>query len=78
MGLIADFTVEPFVPGSPGPHVSAALAAATNAGASVNVGAFGNEVTADDDEVVLRAVQEAVVAALAAGATRVALEVRRS
>lgn len=77
MGLVADFTVEPFVPGSPGPHVAAALTAAELTGATVVVGPFGNEVTANDDETVLQALSDAIRAGLNAGATRVAVEVRR-
>ena len=78
MTLIADFTVEPFVPGAPGPHVTAAINAARAAGASLVVGPFGNEITASDDNTVLAAVANALAAGLAAGATRVAIEVRRT
>ena len=77
MTLIADFTVEPFVPGAPGPHVLAAIDAARQAGATLVVGPFGNEVTADDDAIVLSAVARALEAGIAAGATRLAVEVRQ-
>jgi uncharacterized protein YqgV (UPF0045/DUF77 family) len=78
MTLIADFTVEPFVPGAPGPHVTAAIDAARGTGANLVVGPFGNEVSANDDATVLRAVAKALEAGMAAGATRVAIEVRRT
>jgi uncharacterized protein YqgV (UPF0045/DUF77 family) len=78
MGLIAEFSVEPFVPGAPGPHVVAALDAARNTGATIVVGPFGNEITAETEETVLFALGEAIRAGLGAGATRVAAEVRRT
>jgi uncharacterized protein YqgV (UPF0045/DUF77 family) len=71
MALVGEFTIEPFVPGNPGPHVQAAFDAATMAGGQLEIGAFGTEVRADDDAVVLKAVEAAIHAALAAGATRV-------
>lgn len=36
-----EFTVEPFVEGQPGPHVTAAIAAAEALGATVEFGPFG-------------------------------------
>jgi uncharacterized protein YqgV (UPF0045/DUF77 family) len=37
-----EFIVEPFVDGQPGPHVRAAVDAATEAGAEVDFGPFGS------------------------------------
>ena len=71
MALVGEFTIEPFVPGNPGPHVQAAFDAAIRAGATLEIGAFGTEVRADEDEIVLQAVEAAIRASLAAGATRV-------
>ena len=69
----AEFTVEPFVDGNPGPPVAAAIDAATAAGADVSVGPFGTEV-AGDDAVVLDAVDALMRAAVDAGATRVTVQ----
>jgi uncharacterized protein YqgV (UPF0045/DUF77 family) len=74
--LTVEFTVEPFVEGEPGPHVLAAVAAAERSGLAVDVGPFGTTVTGDD-EVVLDVVDAVVRAAVAAGATRVSLQVVR-
>ena len=43
-----EFTVEPFVEGHPGPHVRAAVDAATAAGVDVEFGPFGSSFQADD------------------------------
>lgn len=76
MPLVAEFIVEPFVPGAPGPHVTAALDAARAAGATLEMGPFGTIVRGDDDTVLL-AVDAAVRAATAGGATRVSVQVAR-
>lgn len=73
MALVAEFIVEPFIPGNPGEHVTSALAAAEGQGASLEVGPFGN-LMRGDDEVIFRAVDAALRAALAKGATRVAVQ----
>lgn len=70
----AEFTVEPFVDGDPGPHVRAAIAAAEASGAAVEVGPFGTSVEGED-ALVLGAVDAITRAAMAAGATRVTLQV---
>ena len=69
----AEFTVEPFVDGNPGPHVTAAIDAATATGATVSVGPFGSEIEGDT-AVVLEAVDAMMRAAMAAGATRVTIQ----
>lgn len=75
MALTAEFTVEPFVPGAPGPHVLVAIDSARAAGAHVEVGPFGTVLTADDDTTVLAALDAAVRAAVAAGASVVNVHV---
>jgi uncharacterized protein YqgV (UPF0045/DUF77 family) len=74
--LTVEFTIEPFVPGEPGPHVRAAVEAAERSGLAVDFGPFGTAVTGDD-EAVLAAVDRILRAAVAAGATRISLQVAR-
>ena len=76
MTLRVEFTVEPFVEGSPGPHVEAAVAAAANHGLEVDFGPFGSSAEGDDP-VVLAAIDGVVRAALEAGATRCTFQVSR-
>ncbi len=73
MALIVEFTVEPFTEGAPGPHVRAAVEVAQAAGLAVEFGPFGTTVEGDDVPV-LDAVDEIVRAAVAAGASRVSLQ----
>lgn len=77
MTLQVEFTVEPFVEGSPGPHVRAAVSAAEAAGLDVEFGPFGTAVSGED-EAVLDAVDNILRAAIAAGATRVSLQLARA
>jgi uncharacterized protein YqgV (UPF0045/DUF77 family) len=72
----AEFTVEPFVAGRPGPHVTAAIDAAGTTGLAVDVGPFGSSLEGDADAV-LAAVARVNAAALDAGAARVVAEVVR-
>jgi uncharacterized protein YqgV (UPF0045/DUF77 family) len=74
--LTVEFTIEPFVAGRPGPHVRAAIAAAEGSGLGVDVGPFGTSVSGDEARV-LDAVDAILRAAVAAGATRVSLQVAR-
>jgi uncharacterized protein YqgV (UPF0045/DUF77 family) len=76
VALTVEFTIEPFVPGEPGPHVRAAVEAAERSGLAVDFGPFGTAVTGDD-EAVLAAVDRILRAAVAAGATRISLQVAR-
>jgi uncharacterized protein YqgV (UPF0045/DUF77 family) len=71
-----EFTVEPFVDGRPGPHVTAAWDAARAEGLALEVGPFSSVAEADE-EAILAGVAALVRAALGAGATRVALDVTR-
>jgi uncharacterized protein YqgV (UPF0045/DUF77 family) len=76
VALTVEFTIEPFVDGAPGPHVRAAVEAAERSGLAVDFGPFGT-VVSGDDEAVLAAVDRILRAAVAAGATRVSLQVAR-
>lgn len=69
-----EFLVEPFVEGAPGPHVEAAVAAFTDRGVEVDVGPFASSATTDP-ETLADAVAAMVRDALAAGATRLRIEV---
>lgn len=76
MTLVVEFTIEPFVEGQPGPHVRAAVDAAGASGLDVDFGPFGTTVSGGDGAV-LDAVDGILRAAVAAGATRVSLQVVR-
>lgn len=71
---VLEFTVEPFVPAKPGPHVTASIDAARGSAIAVEVGPFGTTVTATASDIaeITRAV---VDAALSNGASRVSLQV---
>jgi uncharacterized protein YqgV (UPF0045/DUF77 family) len=76
MAPALEYTVEPFLQGAPGPHVRAALEAATSSGLEVDFGPFGTSVVGPDGEVL--AMLEAVVRrAFEAGATRVSVQLQR-
>lgn len=68
-----EFTVEPFVDGSPGPHVLAAIDAARTAGLEPEVGPFGTTIEGAASQVGM-AIDRIVTAAVGAGATRVSLQ----
>lgn len=70
----AEFIVEPFEEGQPGPHVAAAIAAAQAAGLTPDVGPFGTSVEGDA-ATVIPAIQGVVDDSLAAGATRVSIQI---
>ena len=72
-----EFTVEPFVEGRPGPHVQAAVEAATAAGADVEFGPFGSTCRAAA-EAMPDIVAAVTRAAFAHGATHVSLHVTES
>ncbi len=70
--LSLEFTVEPFVEGQPGPHVTAAVAAAEALGVSVEFGPFGSSCVVDAET--CGEIASAVLrAAFASGATHVSL-----
>ena len=71
-----EFTIEPFVEGHPGPHVTAAIDAASALGHDVDVGPFGSGcvVTATETADVVAAV---VRAAVANGADHVNIDIQQ-
>jgi len=69
----AEFTVEPFVEGNPGPHVVAAVDAVRAAGLEVDMEPFGSRIEGEAAEV-QRALFAMVEAATANGASRVSLQ----
>ena len=75
MGLVAEFIVEPFVLGTPGPHVISALDAARAVGATLEFGPFGTLLRGESDAVVLTALDAAIRAAIAGGASRVSVQI---
>ena len=70
----AEFIVEPFEEGRPGPHVEAAIEAAKRAGLAPYVGPFGTSVEGEV-AAVLGSLNELVDDSLAAGATRISVQV---
>jgi uncharacterized protein YqgV (UPF0045/DUF77 family) len=74
MTLRVEFTVEPFTEGSPGPHVDAAVSAARRHPVDVEFGPFGTSIAGLTDDV-LGALDSALRAAVAAGATKVSVQV---
>jgi len=74
MDVTAEFTIEPFVEGTPGAHVIAALDAVRDAGLEPVIGPFGSSVTGEIGAV-SAAVGQLIEAATAAGATTVSVQV---
>ena len=72
--ITAEFTVEPFVEGLPGPHVQAAIQIAEDEGLKVEIGPFGNSITGDP-KVILPLISSMSSAAMDNGATRISLQV---
>ncbi len=68
-----DFVIEPFVEGSPGPHVVAGIAAMEAMGLEVTMGPFGSTVTGTVSTV-SDAIRAMVDAAVRDGARRVLVE----
>ena len=48
--LTVEFTIEPFIEGAPGPHVTAAVAAVENRGLIVEFGPFGSSFSVPKEE----------------------------
>lgn len=69
-----EFTVEPFDDGRPGPHVAAAIQAAEDAGAAVEVGPFGSACVVPSTDAG-RVLEGLSTAALANGASHVSIHV---
>jgi uncharacterized protein YqgV (UPF0045/DUF77 family) len=76
MQLRLEFTIEPFLAGQPGAHVRAALEEARRLGLGPEMGPFGTSVQGEAGQV-LAGLAAIVSAAVAAGASRVALAVSR-
>ncbi|MFM8867984.1 MAG: hypothetical protein ACKOFZ_06855 [Ilumatobacteraceae bacterium] len=74
--LTVEFTVEPFVDGSPGPHVTAAVEAVEAHGFTVDFGPFGTSFTVPENRVPV-VVADLLRAAYANGATYVSVDVGR-
>ena len=74
--LLLEFTIEPFVEGHPGPHVTSAIEAARALGYEIDVGPFGSScsVPAAHAGEVAKAVLDA---AFEHGATHVSLHAER-
>ncbi|PIE31816.1 MAG: hypothetical protein CSA55_04690 [Ilumatobacter coccineus] len=70
-----EFTIEPFVEGSPGRHVTAPAKVLREHGVNVEIGPFGTScVVADDDTA--QVVSTVVNEALRHGADRISIEIR--
>jgi uncharacterized protein YqgV (UPF0045/DUF77 family) len=69
-----EFTIEPFTPSLPGPHVVASIDAARATSAEVEVGPFGTTVVAAADEIA-ETTRAVITAALANGATRISMQI---
>ena len=76
MEVRLEFTVEPFLEGSPGPHVRAAVEEAQRQGLAPEMGPFGTTIDGDSARVLPR-LGAIIEAAVGAGASRVALAVSR-
>jgi uncharacterized protein YqgV (UPF0045/DUF77 family) len=74
--LQLEFTVEPFVEGNPGPHVTAAVRAAEAVGGAVEFGPFGSSCSAPTDTMP-QVIAELVRAAFSNGASHVTMHVAR-
>jgi hypothetical protein len=72
-----EFTIEPFIEGEPGPHVTAAVAAVEALGLSVDFGPFGSTFSAPEDAV-SPAVAALMDAAYKNGATHVSVHAERT
>jgi len=74
--VVVEFTVEPFVEGKPGPHVTQAVAAVESRGLTVDFGPFGSSFDVDVASMP-GVVADLMRAAYANGATVVSVSVVR-
>lgn len=74
MSCSAEFMIEPFEEGAPGPHVMAAVAAVRSHGFEPEMGPFGTSIHGDPARVIA-ALQVMLDAAYRSGASRVSLQV---
>ena len=70
----AEFTIEPFMEGDPGPHVKETIAVAKQSGLNVEIGPFGTTVIGEQERV-FELVSELVKTAMDNGASRISLQV---
>ena len=70
----AEFLVEPFEEGQPGPHVIAAIDAVSALGFEPVIGPFGTTISGSS-ETIMTAVKDLLDAAMEAGASRVSIQV---
>lgn len=69
-----EFTIEPFVEGQPGSHVTEPISALRQLGLDVEIGPFGTGCSVEDDQVA-EVVASIVSHAVANGATHVNIDV---
>jgi len=74
--LTVEFTIEPFVEGAPGPHVTEAVAAVEAHGLTVDFGPFGSTFAVTEDQAPA-VVADLLRVAYAHGATYVSVDVGR-
>ena len=74
--ISVEFTVEPFVDGAPGAHVTSAIAAVEALGISVEVGPFGSSFSDMPDQLG-RALDVLAAAAYSHGATHVNIDTQQ-
>ena len=70
----AEFTIEPFTDGDPGPHVKETISVAKMSGLNVEIGPFGTTVTGEQEKI-FQLVSDLVQTAMNNGASRVSLQV---
>ena len=70
----AEFVIEPFTDGEPGPHVRAGIEAIEAKGLAVSMGPFGSSVEGDISDIA-PAIEAMVQAAISDGADRVLVEI---
>lgn len=76
MVLKVEFTVEPFVPGNPGPHVEGALQVLRDSGIDPDMGPFGTSFDVEEESADV-VIGHLVVVAFSKGAERLSLQVER-
>jgi hypothetical protein len=74
--LTVEFTIEPFIEGAPGPHVTEAVAAVEAHGLTVDFGPFGSSFSVPEERVP-QVVGDLLRVAYANGATYVSVDVGR-
>ncbi len=74
MACRAEFTIEPFAEGSPGPHVMAAIEAIRAHGFEPEMGPFGTSIDGDRGSVI-SAVQAMLATVGTSGASRITLHI---